>query len=111
MAFHEGFDGGFVVTGACKENAGGYRSRTVKTLRMVVCHCRDSVGKSEDFIERVSREAAPAHAHRRAVTAAKVGYSDFGNAPAVELTAVAELPIGIGKSARCLSAAAARWST
>ena len=62
-----------------------------------MCHCRDSVGKSEDFIERVSREAAAAHAHRRAVTAAKVGYSDFGNAPAVELTAVAELPIGIGK--------------
>lgn len=97
MTLHEGFDGSFVMSGTGEKNAGGYRSRTVKTLRMVVCHCRDSVGKSEDFIERVSREAAAAHAHRRAVTAAKVGCSDFGNAPAVELTAVAELPIGIGK--------------
>lgn len=97
MATDEVFDGGFVVAGAGEKDAGSHGFGAVETFRVVVRDGGDCISQCKDLVERFCCVAAAAYAHSRTVSTAEVRRFDFRYAPAVELSAVTELPIAVGK--------------
>ena len=85
------------MAGAGEKDAGSHGFGAVESFRVVVSDGGDCISQCNDLVERFCCVAAAAYAHSRTVSTAEVRRFEFRYAPAVELSAVTELPIAVGK--------------